>query len=63
MSNKRKKCSKCKKNLPIRFYSKDSRATDMMRSECKLCHAIAMVKSQKRKINKLRSEYNELRIA
>ena len=55
--NRRNKyCSKCDWGMPLRFYNKDNRHKDGLRSECKICQYSRMVRSLSVKAKELKVE-------
>lgn len=55
-----KYCSKCEWGLPARFFNKDSRHADGLRSECKVCQYSRMGKALIKKSKELRDERESL---
>lgn len=55
-----KYCSKCDWGLPIRFFNKEIRNTDGLRSECKICQYGRMGKALTKKSKELRDERESL---
>ena len=51
-----KKCPTCGETKEDRFFYKDSRTTDGLKSQCRICHSVGNIKSRSKNPDKVRKD-------